>query len=78
MNELVRVALVVNTNHSKFVMNLMNIVVYILEENKEGLSLVQIQQYSEEKLYLTFTETEIREALKEGKKSRYIHPGFSD
>ena len=73
MNELVRVALVVNTNHSKFVMNLMNIVVYILEENKEGLSLVQIQQYSEEKLYLTFTETEIREALKEGKKSRYIH-----
>ena len=35
MDELVRVALVVNTNHSKFVTNLMNIVVYILEESKD-------------------------------------------
>lgn len=72
MDELVRVALVVNTNHSKFVMNLMNIVVYILEESKEGLSLAQIRQYAEEKLYLTFTEAEIRDAVKEGKKSQYI------
>lgn len=73
MNELVRVALVVNTNHSKFVMNLMNIVVYILEEKRnEELSIAQIQQYAEKNLYLTFTEAEIRGAVKEGKKSQYI------
>lgn len=69
MNEyLLRLALVVNTSHSKFVDNLTNIIVYVLYTyNSEGkqIKLENLSKAIEEVSGLEFTEKEIQQAIKE-------------
>ncbi len=72
MEEIFRLALVVNTNHSKFTSNLMNVVVYILSEETNGMSVDQIREYADTRIHLTFTEEEIRSVIKEGIKTGKI------
>lgn len=69
MNEyLLRLALVVNTSHSKFIDNLTNIIVYVLYTyNSEGkqIKLEDLPKIIEEVSGLEFTEKEIQQAIKE-------------
>ena len=66
MNEyLFRLALVVNTSHSKFIDNLTNIIIYALYvsniENKE-IHICELKNTIEELSGLEFTEKEINQA----------------
>lgn len=65
---LFRLALVVNTSHSKFIDNLTNIIVYVLYvsnlENKE-IHICELKNTIEELSGLEFTEKEINQALTE-------------
>lgn len=69
MNEyLLRLALVVNTSHSKFIDNLTNIIVYVLYTyNSEGkqVKLKELPEAIEKLSGLEFTEKEIQQAIKE-------------
>ena len=69
MNEyLLRLALVVNTSHSRFIDNLTNIIVYVLYTCKSEGKKVKVDDLPkaiETLLGLEFTEKEIKQAIKE-------------
>lgn len=81
MNEMLRLALVINTNHSKFTDNLANVIVYILYSKKDegtGLNIDQINNEIVSSTGLTFTIKEIKNTLDNAIKRNIVNKMSKD
>lgn len=75
MNEnLLRMALVINTSHDNFLKNLSNVVLYLIynDGNQKQYDIDQIRNEIKEDLYMEFTYEEIEDAVKNCADEQYI------
>ncbi len=74
MNDVLRLALVINTNHSKFTDNLSNVIIYILSEGADnGITALEIHDEIKSKIGLIFTEKEIKNSIRIAQKKNLIN-----
>lgn len=73
-NGLLRLAFIVNTDHSQFIDNVADIVTYMVATSygAEGLSIEDIQQRIENCLYITFSREEIESGVKRAIQKDYL------
>lgn len=75
MNELLRLSLVVNTNHSQFMDNLVSVILYALNIKKDsynGLTIYEIRKIIIDNTCLDFSESEIAQAINIGIKANKV------